>query len=133
MNNRRVFLKSALAMAAGLSLVGVRKASAESGPFPSNIVYTADDQGQWKGKAQTHLPQVTVDGGKVTLQTKHPHSEKHFIVRHTVVTADGKVVGATVFAPADTPVSTYEIAEKGEYYATSFCNLHDLWVTKFTV
>jgi superoxide reductase len=132
MSNRRVFLKSALALAAGLSL-GVHKASAETGPFPSNIVYTADDPGQWAKKVGIHAPQVTMADGKVTVQTKHPMSSSHYIVRHTVVGADGKVIGAQVFTPEDKPVSTYDLPAKGEYYATSFCNLHDFWVTKFTV
>ncbi|EGB13643.1 hypothetical protein DND132_0426 [Pseudodesulfovibrio mercurii] len=132
MSNRRVFLKSALALAAGLSL-GVRRASADTGPFPSNIVYTADDPGQWAKKAPIHLPQVSMADGKLTVQTKHPMSAAHYIVRHTVVGADGKVIGAQVFTPEDKPVSTYDLPPKGEYYATSFCNLHDFWVTKFTV
>ncbi|WP_319584768.1 desulfoferrodoxin family protein [uncultured Pseudodesulfovibrio sp.] len=132
MSNRRVFLKSALALAAGLSL-GVHKASAETGPFPSNIVYTADDPGQWDKKVGTHAPQVTVADGKVTIQTKHPMSSAHYIVRHTLVGADGTVLGAQVFTPEDKPESSYDIPAKGEYYATSFCNLHDFWVTKFTV
>ena len=132
MSNRRVFLKSALALAAGLSL-GVHKASADTGPFPSNIVYTADDPGIWTKKAAIHLPQVSMADGKLTVQTKHSMSAAHYIVRHTVVGADGKVIGATVFTPEDKPVSTYDLPAKGEYYATSFCNLHDFWVTKFTV
>ncbi|BCS87131.1 desulfoferrodoxin family protein [Pseudodesulfovibrio sediminis] len=132
MSNRRVFLKSALALAAGLSL-GVGKAAAETGPFPSGVVYTADDPGMWAGKVKTHLPQVNVMDGKVTVETMHPQSQKHFIVRHTVVGMDGKVVGTQVFSPDKEPKSSYEITKRGEYYATSFCNLHDFWVTKFTV
>ncbi|WP_207263582.1 desulfoferrodoxin family protein [Desulfovibrio sp. Huiquan2017] len=132
MSSRRIFLKSALALAAGLSL-GVRKASADTGPFPSNIVYTAEDPGQWAKKAAIHLPQVSMADGKLTVRTKHSMSADHFIVRHTVVGADGKFFGAQVFTPGDKPVSTYDLPPKGEYYATSFCNLHDFWVTKFTV
>jgi superoxide reductase len=132
MSNRRVFLKSALALAAGLSL-GVHKASAETGPFPSNIVYTADDPGIWAKKVGSHAPVVTMADGKLTVQTKHPMSEAHFIVRHTVVSADGKVIGAQVFTPMDKPISTYDLPAKGVYYATSFCNLHEFWLTKFTV
>jgi superoxide reductase len=132
MSNRRIFLKSALALAAGLSL-GVGKVQAETGPFPSGIVYTAEDPGMWASKVKTHVPQVRVDGGTVSVQTKHPMSVDHYIVRHTVVSADGKVVGSQVFTPESSPTSTYTITEKGEYYATSFCNLHDFWVVKFTV
>jgi superoxide reductase len=132
MNDRRVFLKSALAVAAGLSL-GVGRASADTGPFPSGIVYTAEDPGMWAGKVKTHLPEVSVESGMVKVTTRHPMSADHYIVRHTVVSADGKVVGSQVFTPDSKPTSSYANVQKGEYYATSFCNLHDFWVTKFTV
>jgi superoxide reductase len=59
----------------------------------------------------------------------------HYIVRHTVVLADGKVVGAKTFAPTDKPVSSHALPAgyKGKVFATSFCNKHDFWVTEFTV
>ncbi|MFH1912851.1 MAG: desulfoferrodoxin family protein [Pseudomonadota bacterium] len=132
MNHRRIFLKSALALAAGVSLWG-GSAAADSGPFPSGVVYTAEDPGMWAAKVAIHLPLVSVEGETVTLRTDHPMSPDHFIVRHTVVRADGVVVGFQVFTPESSPVSTHTIAQKGEYYATSFCNLHDLWVAKFIV
>lgn len=132
MSDRRVFLKSALALAAGLSL-GAGRAAADTGPFPSGVVYTAEDPGMWAAKAAIHLPQVTVEGDTVTLHTNHPMSAEHFIVRHTVVSADGTVAGFQVFTPESEPRSTYTITKKGDYYATSFCNLHDFWVAKFTI
>ena len=132
MSDRRQFLKMTVAVAAGLAVSGIN-ASAETGPFPSGVVYTEADPGMWKGKVGSHAPQVSVDGGKVTIETKHGMSKAHYIVRHTLVTGDGKVVGSKVFTPDDKPVSSYAIPGKGEYYATSFCNLHDFWVTKFTI
>ena len=132
MSNRRQFLKTTMAVAAGLAVTGIN-ASAETGPFPSGIVYTEADPGMWKEKVGSHAPQVSVDGGKVTIETKHGMSKDHYIVRHTLVTSDGKVVGFKVFTPEGKPVSSYAIPGKGEYYATSFCNLHDFWVTKFTI
>ena len=132
MSDRRQFLKTTLAVAAGLAVSGIN-ASAETGPFPSGVVYTEADPGMWKAKVGSHAPQVSVDGGKVTIETRHGMSKDHYIVRHTLVTSDGKVVGSQVFTPEDKPISSYAIPGKGEYYATSFCNLHDFWVTKFTI
>jgi len=132
MTDRRNFLKSALVVTAGLT-IGATKAQAASGPYPTGIIYTAEDPGQWAKKVGTHSPVVTMDGMKVTVETKHPMSADHFIVRHTVVSADGQVIDAQVFTPDMKPVSTYTLPAKGEYYATSFCNLHDFWLTKFTV
>jgi len=132
MSDRRNFLKSTVALAVGLSL-GSIPASAETGPFPSGVVYTEADPGMWSNKVKSHVPQVSTDGGKVTIETNHPMSVDHYIVRHTLVTADGRVVGSQVFTPKDKPKSTYAIPGSGEYYATSFCNLHDFWVTRFTI
>ncbi len=132
MSDRRTFLKSTVAVAAGLAL-GATNVSAETGPFPSGVVYTAEDPGMWDKKVGSHAPQVSVDGDKLTIETKHPMSADHYIVRHTLVSSDGKVVGYQVFSPDGTPKSTYATPAKGEYFATSFCNLHDFWVTKVTI
>ncbi len=67
--------------------------------------------------------------------TKHPMSSEHFIVRHTLVLADGTTVGAKTFTPADKPESSYELPAgyKGKITATSFCNQHDFWLSEMTV
>jgi len=132
MGSRRKFLKSSMVVVAGLSF-GVNNASAGKGALPSGIVYTKDDPGMWSKKVGSHAPQASVDGMDITLSTKHPMSIDHYIVRHTLVGADGTVIGSQVFYPDGEPVSNYTVPGKGIYYATSFCNLHDFWVTKFTV
>ncbi|NIM97345.1 MAG: desulfoferrodoxin [candidate division Zixibacteria bacterium] len=135
MDNRREFLKKSVLMAAGMVVGSSAKALASSGKFPEGIVYTAESPGKWAGKAGSHAPKVKVDGLKVTITTKHPMSEKHYIVRHTLVTAEGKVIGEKTFYPSDKEaVSTYQLEayHSPKMYATSFCNLHDLWVTEFT-
>lgn len=132
MSSRRNFLKSAFIVTAGLSL-GVNEVSAGTGPFPSGIVYTKDDPGMWSKKVGSHAPLTSVNGMDVTVTTEHPMSADHYIVRHTLVSADGTVVGSQTFSPNSNPVSHYVVPRRGVYYATSFCNLHDFWVTKFTV
>jgi superoxide reductase len=98
------------------------------------ILYTTENPGKWKGKAGSHAPLISVEGRKVTVTTPHPMSQDHYIVRHTLVLKDGTVAGEQTFFPAkDTKaVSTFELPEgyKSSFYATSFCNLHDLWVTE---
>ena len=69
----------------------------------------------------------------LTVQTKHPMTEKHYIVRHTVVSESGQVLGAKTFSWEDKPTSTYEIklgdvGKSERVFVTSFCNLHDLWL-----
>ena len=134
MNDRRDFLKKSIFLAAGMVVAKSATAFASSGDFPSGVVYTKDNPGKWAKKVGSHAPEIRVDGNKVMLTTKHPMSEKHYIVRHTLVSADGKVIGSKTFYPSDKEaVSIYELSPDhgNRFYATSFCNRHDFWVTKF--
>jgi len=133
--DRRNFLKTT-AVAASVVAVG-SAATAFSADSASHIgvVYTKNQQGQWEGKSDSHAPEVKVESGKVSIVTKHGMSKEHFIVRHTVLLADGTVVGGKAFTAADKPESVFDLPKgyKGKACATSFCNKHDLWVTNFTV
>jgi superoxide reductase len=136
MSDRRDFLKKSAFITAGALLATGKKVFASGGAFPSGVVYTKQNPGRWAKKVAIHVPKVHVEGRKVTIQTMHPMSKKHYIVRHTLVSYGGKVIGAKTFYPTDKkPVSSYEIEpEQGKrFYATSFCNLHDFWVTEFTM
>ncbi len=139
MQNRRNFLKSSLLLAGGAAVTaGARGAMAgdQANGYPVNIVFTAANPGVWAGKEGSHAPQITVAGGKATVFTKHGMSEEHFIVRHTLVTGDGKVLGAKLFSPSDEEAkSEYALPEgyKGKLYATSFCNKHDFWLSETEV
>lgn len=135
MTTRRNFLKGSMALAAGAAFSGAGQVFAGDG-FPAGIIYTQHNPGKWVKKVGSHAPKVSVQGRKVTILTAHPMSAKHYIVRHTLVSSDGKVLGAKTFYPTDkTAVSTYELSANAgkKFYATSFCNLHDFWVTKFSV
>jgi superoxide reductase len=118
---------------AAAAVPGVAGAVQAQQCYPSNIVYSADDPGKWEAKVGTHAPQVEVQGAAVSILTSHPMSTEHFIVRHTLVSEGGEVIGAATFTPDDMPLSEHTVPGPGSYYATSFCNQHDFWVTKFTV
>ena len=134
MTDRRDFLKTTAVAASVMAFGSTATVFASSAPY-AGVVYTKDQPGQWAKKVGSHAPEVKVEGGKVSLITKHPMSEAHYIVRHTVVLADGTVVGGKTFTPADKPESSFELPAgyKGKAYATSFCNKHDMWLTEFTV
>lgn len=135
MTSRRTFLKGSLIAAAGLAVSRAGRALAGGG-LPSGVVYTAKNPGKWSAKVGSHAPKVTVTGNKVAIETKHPMTEKHYIVRHTLVAADGKVLGAKTFYPTDKKaVSSFDLPSGAgsKFYATSFCNLHDFWLTEFSV
>ncbi|MCI5218695.1 MAG: twin-arginine translocation signal domain-containing protein [Candidatus Electrothrix sp. LOE2] len=138
MIDRREFLKTTAVAASAVAVAsGTKVFAGEAAPAApcAGIIYTEQQQGHWEGKAGSHAPKVTVVDGKVSVVTPHPMTELHFIVRHTVVLADGKVIGGKTFTHTDTPESSFELPAgyKGKACATSFCNLHDLWVTEFTV
>jgi len=135
MNDRREFLKTAALAATTVTLASSGFAFAAPPAGLTNIIYTAENPGKWEKKVGSHAPVVTITGSNVAIETKHPISADHFIVRHTLVLEDGTVVGATTFTPADKPQSSYELPAgyKGKIYATSFCNLHDFWLSEATV
>ena len=130
---RRMFLGGSLAAVSTAVLSGAKTARASIQAF-SGIIYTKENPGKWKGKEGSHAPQISVEGRKVTITTPHPMTQGHHIVRHTLVLKDGSVAGEKTFFPVKdtTAVSTFELPEgyKSSFYATSFCNLHDLWVSE---
>jgi len=135
MQDRRDFLKTTALTASVLAIGSVSSGLAtEAAPY-TNIIYTKDNPGRWAAKVGSHAPEVTVNGSAVVVVTKHPMSNEHFIVRHTLVLADGTFVGAQTFTPSDKPESTYELPAgyKGKITATSFCNQHDFWLSEATV
>lgn len=135
MQDRRDFLKTTVLTASLLTVASVPPSLAtETAPY-LNIIYTKDNPGKWAAKEGSHAPEITVNGSTVTVITKHSMSELHFIVRHTLVLADGTTVGAKTFVPTDKPESSYQLPPgyKGKITATSFCNLHDFWLSEATV
>jgi superoxide reductase len=135
MSKRRDFIKTSVAVAVGAIVTKLSPVSAGQSLFPPGLVYTEDTPGKWAKKVESHLPTVKVDGSKITITTDHGMSEKHYIVRHTLVSGDGKVLGARTFSPDDEEaVSIYKVEGKHPVlYATSFCNKHDLWVKEFSI
>jgi superoxide reductase len=134
MQDRRDFLKTTAATASLLAISSLPQSAAAADMKFKNIIYTQADPGRWEGKQGAHVPQVTVTGLKVAVVTKHPMSNEHFIVRHTLVLANGTYIGSKTFTPKDKPESEYELPAgyKGKFYVTSFCNLHDFWLAEAT-
>lgn len=133
MSTRRHFFQVS-ALAAAALCIPAGSARAEGMNFPG-IIYSAENPGKWAKKVATHQPQATVEGETVTVTTSHPMSAEHYIVRHTLVAADGTVLGEKTFQPTDKAVSTYTLPAgfKGQCWVTSFCNQHDFWVSSLEV
>jgi superoxide reductase len=136
MGNRRDFIKGSLVLAGAVAVAGIPARAKAGAALPAGLVYTKEVPGRWAGKEGLHAPKVTVAGGKVAILTPHPMSAQHFIVKHTLLTSEGKFLGEKTFAPTDAAAeSSYDLPAdfKGTLWATSFCNLHDLWLTEVTV
>ncbi len=138
MKSRRYFIKTGIAATLSVAVATPLLAQAHKPAFKidlSGLIYTKENQGMWKNKAESHLPKIKIDGAQITLTTDHGMSETHYIVRHTLVDGNGKVIGSKTFYPTDEPVSTHTLPAnyKGKLYATSFCNKHDFWVNEFEV
>jgi superoxide reductase len=137
MSSRREVLTTTLVVASGVAIARSAPALAgSSSALPAGLIYTVGNPGMWSKKVGGHAPLVSIEGDEATITTKHSMSEKHYIVRHTLVAADGTVISAKTFYPSDEePVSSHPLpaGAKGRFYATSFCNKHDFWVTEFNV
>ncbi|CCO24114.1 desulfoferrodoxin family protein [Maridesulfovibrio hydrothermalis] len=136
MNSRRKFMAMSAAAAAAtfMPIASASASKGESSKYPQNVIFTQKYPGVWEGKAASHLPQVEVKNDTVTIRTMHPMTEKHYIVRHTLIDEDGNVIGAKTFSNTDKKaVSRFKIPagnDEDKFYATSFCNKHDFWVAK---
>ena len=146
MDNRRDFLRMAgtvlpagaattfLATGCSSACNDVEEVAEIVGSMPGNIIYTATNQGIWEGKAGSHAPMLNPDGSIVT---KHGMLPAHYIVRHTLVSKEGEVVFAKTFAyndkEAKSMVDLSKIKKGEKYFAFSYCNKHDLWMSEVSI
>ncbi len=134
MNGRRDFMKKALVAGGAAVVAGAGRLGAAT-KFPPGIVYTQDAPGRWKGREGAHVPKVTITGGTLKMVNTHPVTPQHYIVKHTLLTPEGTVLGEKTFSSSDTPESTHTLPAgfKGTVWATCFCNIHDFWLAEVTV
>ena len=100
MKGRREFLKGSLVFA-GAAIVGSPVPVQAASTFPVALIYTKQAPGRWAGKEGAHAPKVTGEGRNVKVVTPHPMTQKHFIVKHTLVNAEGKFIGEKTFENTD--------------------------------
>ena len=86
--------------------------------------------GATDGALEKHVPAVTVDGSKVTVQVgevEHPMMEEHFI-QFIVLETEGGFQKKTL-KPGDKPAAEFIVADGDKAVAAyEYCNLHGLWV-----
>ena len=81
------------------------------------------------GAAEKHVPVMTVDGRKVTVEVgsvTHPMLEKHYIEWIVLETKNG--FQTVDLKPEQAPKAEFMLAEGDEAVAAyEYCNLHGLW------
>ncbi len=86
--------------------------------------------GATDGALEKHVPAVTIDGSKVTVQVgevEHPMMEEHFIQFIVLETESG--FQKKTLKPGDKPVAEFIVADGDKPKAAyEYCNLHGLWV-----
>jgi superoxide reductase len=120
----------------GTAAIATLPRSAQAAPAAwTNVLYTQDNPGHWKGREATHAPVVEINGGKITVRTPHAMSEAHYIVSHSVTLDDGTFVDRKTFTWKDEPVSEFSLPAgyKGGVTVASTCNLHDTWIREVKV
>lgn len=138
-NNRRKFMKTSLFVGVGIAGASLTACTSENKKPKNNlskgILYSSENQGRWQGKDGSHAPAISVNGKTVTVETNHGMSESHYIVKHSLLSESGEILGETIFSPKDDrAISTFELKDiPTELTATSFCNLHDMWISKYKV
>ncbi|MBQ9333465.1 MAG: desulfoferrodoxin Dfx [Lachnospiraceae bacterium] len=79
---------------------------------------------------EKHVPAVTVDGAKVSVQVgevEHPMLDEHYIQFIVLETAQG--FQKKTLKPGEKPVAEFTVADGDKAVAVyEYCNLHGLWV-----
>ena len=83
------------------------------------------------GAQEKHVPVVTVDGDKVTVEVgvvEHPMSESHYIQWIAIETTKGSQ--RVKLAYTDKPRAEFRLVDGEEFVAAyEYCNLHGLWMS----
>ena len=80
---------------------------------------------------EKHVPQVAVDGNKVTVKVgsvAHPMTEEHLIQWIYLQTAEGGQRKCLV--AGDAPEATFSLNDDKPVAVYAYCNLHGLWMTE---
>ena len=133
--HRRDFAKTALVGAALAAATPTASRPRRATPHFTNVLFTADDPGHWTAWVSLHVPETSVEAGKLRIRTPHPQSEEHYIVSHSVVLGTGMFLDRTGFSANDDPVSEHVLPSgyTGRLYVTSTCNRHDTWLKVISV
>lgn len=106
-------------------------------PLAGSVFYTKEAPGRWKGKEDSHLPQIQAEkkDGALLVRISTAHEMKgieHYIVKHVLLDKDHGFIAEKLFDPTQkdaAAVSEFSLdGYSGRVYALSVCNKHDTWM-----
>ena len=84
---------------------------------------------------EKHVPKITVEGNKVTVDvgismgTPHPMTMEHWIMWIEIMCKDG-CYERRFLNPGDEPKATFTVANPEGLKAREYCNIHGLWISE---
>ncbi|MHA1688937.1 MAG: desulfoferrodoxin family protein, partial [Promethearchaeota archaeon] len=87
----------------------------------------------WKG--EKHVPKITMDGNKVTVDvgismgTPHPMTKEHWIMWIELI-CQNECYKRKFLNPGDESKATFVVANTTGLKAREYCNIHGLWIGK---
>jgi len=147
MDRRNFITRGGLGIAAAIAASGCTLGgSASNSSMAGGVFYTKENPGRWSAqkKIDGHLPVVELNKSTKELIVTTNHGMKsfdHYIVKHMLLDSNFKFLTEKVFKVGThtKPISKYLLTKdalkgySGAIYALSVCNLHDTWMTKFTI
>jgi superoxide reductase len=94
------------------------------------MILMEEKTADWKG--EKHVPKITVDGNKVTIDvgismgTPHPMTEEHYIMWIELI-CKGNCYKRQILAPGMEPKAEFVVSDTTGLSAREYCNLHGLW------
>ncbi len=94
------------------------------------MILMEEQTADWK--SEKHVPKITVDGNKVTVDvgismgTPHPMTDEHYIMWIELICKEN-CYKRQLLNPGDEPKAMFVVADTDGLSAREYCNLHFLW------
>lgn len=96
----------------------------------AEIIYNADNPGEFAEKKEKHIPVIEIDGSTVKVRVgieEHPMEPTHYI-EWIALYRDGEELARRDLTPDDEPEATFDnIKDTDKLRARERCNVHGTW------
>ncbi|MFH1375547.1 MAG: desulfoferrodoxin family protein [Patescibacteria group bacterium] len=96
----------------------------------SELIYTAENPGEFAEKKEKHIPVIEIDGSTVKVRVgieEHPMEPAHYI-EWIALYQDGEELARQDLTPDDAPEATFDNIENiDKLKVREHCNIHGTW------